>query len=187
MSLSRQKFYELCVVKTFQGAKFVEENPFHDELKKLGISHPENLTFDELIMRRELIGLPPIPKKENFKEWGVGYLAQLLGFVEHSNDVEFMHKFFRFLRENKSLLENSDDMNKFGDLCLNVYTNKILDDRTFTTMLGSYMVMTFEKCVWYDEFIRTAFALATMDQEATTKYWEVKDCWEKKEKKNGVK
>ena len=93
--MTKQKFYELTVIKTLKTARFDDRNPYYSIAKYL--DKIEDLSFNQIMMKLELKGVVSIPRKENFKKWGISYLCQLFGFVVNSNDVIFQRLFFKFL------------------------------------------------------------------------------------------
>lgn len=167
----RQKFYEECVVRTIKRAASDSESPFYEIAKSFEFR--DNITFPQIVMKANLKGTI-LPPKENFKRWGVGYLCQLVGFVEEENDLEFARKFFKFLKANKSLYKNPADKAKFGELLYGVYIDSILKDREFSCSLASFMIFVFRGEPWFEKFLTLCMTFVSLDTEATDEYYKIR-------------
>lgn len=170
--MTRQKFYETCLLRTFQTAWNDPDNPLFGQISKL--DSIEGLTFKEILMKLQLLGVDNIPTKENFKEWGVGYLCQLLGFVNSEDDCEFTKQFFSFLRTNKGLYKKPEDRKHFGDVCYYAFMENCCKNRDFSHGLGTFMIFTFKGEKWFDDFLKVAYNLALLDMDGMDEYQRIK-------------
>ena len=170
--MTRQKFYETCLLRTFQTAWGDPDNPFFKTIEKL--NSIEGLSVKEILMRLQLLGVNDIPAKENFKGWGVGYLCQLLGFVNSENDCEFTDQFFSFLKTNSSLYKKPDDKKNFGDVCYYAFMENCTNNRSFAQKLASFMIFTFKGEKWFDDFLKVAYNLCLLDLDGMDEYQRIK-------------
>ena len=171
--MTRQKFYEECVVRTLRRAKNTDGGPFATGVNKL--SDIDELRFSELLMKWNIAGLTPhIPEKEDFKTWGVPYLAQLLKFVETEGDLEFTNEFFSFLKKNKSLYKTDKDRMDLGDVCYYAFVDNINRDRNFCNALSSFIMDTFEGREWFGKFLSLAEAFAFVEHDHTDRFFELR-------------
>lgn len=170
--MTRQKFYEECVLRTMRRAVVEDEGPFVADVRKLG--DIINLGFNELMMKWNLAGLTPIPEKEDFKSWGVPYLAQLLKFVETEGDLEFTNEFFSFLKKNKSLYKTDKDHMDLGDICYYAFVDNINGDRDFCNALSSFIMDTFEGSEWFGKFLSLAEGFAFVEYDHTDRFFELR-------------
>lgn len=144
----------------------------HGEIESLG--DVENMTFGQLIMKRALLGLDPIPEKENFKGWGVGYLCQLLGFVLRENDSEFTRQFFSFLKSNRSLFKKNSDKTEFGNICYYSFIENMTNNRDYCKQLASFMIFEFKDEEWFDQFLQLSSTFVLLDMDALEEYYRIR-------------
>ena len=64
--MTKQKRYELTVIKTLKTARFHDRNPYYSIAKYL--DKIEDLSFNQIMMKLELKGVVSIPRKENFMQ-----------------------------------------------------------------------------------------------------------------------
>ena len=170
--MTKQKFYELTVIKTLKTARFDDRNPYYSIAKYL--DKIEDLSFNQIMMKLELKGVVSIPKKENFKKWGISYLCQLFGFVVNSNDVIFQRLFFKFLKTHKSIYGNKSDRESFGNLCFDIYVDSITNNRDFSIELASFLLAEFQDSSWFKDFFKLVDALGTVNSNSYDTYLELK-------------
>ena len=170
--MTRQKFYETCLLRTFQAAWDCSDNPLSKTIEKL--DSIEGLSAKEILMKLQLLGVSNIPAKENFKKWGVRYLCQLLGFVNSENDCEFTGQFFSFLMSNKSLYKKPEDRKHFGDVCYYAFMENCTHNRSFAQSLASFMIFVFKEEEWFEDFLKVAYNLALLDLDGMDEYQRIK-------------
>lgn len=170
---SAQKLYEDVVIRTVRRAVGDPENPLYE--KFTAIENLDECTFTELRMKLELAGIMSIPAKADFKNWGIAYLSQLLGFIETENDYGLTLNFFKFLRKNfKKIAKDKKDFCEYGNLCYDVFCNNIFQDRTLATKLASFMIFMFKDAEWFEKFLQVAYSFAFLDNEAITEYYRIR-------------
>jgi len=170
-NMTRQKFYEYVIMKTFEFGFYEVDETLSEKFEKLG--YHEGMSFKELVMKWSLLGENSIPSKENFKKWGIAYVCQLLGFVERSDDLELMREYFSFLRKNKKLYKK-EEWKKFGDLCWEVLIKNVTTKRTFAEEISSFILFEFKDSEWFKEYFKMAFALSLFNFDATDEAFRVK-------------
>ena len=169
--MTKQKFYEYLVVKTFELKTYEDDETLAEKLGRLG--YHEGMTFNEIVMKWSLLGGNSIPKKENFKEWGIPYVCQLLGFVERVDNPELTREYFSFLRKNRKLYKN-DEWAKFGDLCWDVMFNNIMRNRSFAEEISSFILFEFKDADWFQDYFKTAYALSIFNIDAVDEAFRVR-------------
>lgn len=170
--MTKQKFYELVVIKTLEKAFFDDENPYHTIVKDFDTI--DGLSFNQIMMKLEIKGITSIPKKENFKQWGISYLCQLLGFVVHSEDVIFQRIFFKFLETHKSIYGNKSNKENFGNLCYGVYVDSLTENRGLAIELGSFLLTEFQDSSWFKDFFKLVDTFGTVNIISNDTYLELK-------------
>jgi hypothetical protein len=170
--MTKQKFYELVVIKTLVNARFDDRNPYYSIANYL--DNIEDLSFNQIMMKLELKGVVSIPKKENFKKWGISYLCQLFGFVVHSEDAIFQNLFFKFLKTHKSIYGNKLNKENFGNLCFDVYVDSLTKDRDFSIELGSFLLTEFQDSSWFKDFFKLVDTFGTVNFNSYDTYLELK-------------
>ena len=170
--MTKQKFYELVVIKTLENAFFDNENPYHTIVKDFDTM--DGLSFNQIMMKLEIKGITSVPRQENFKQWGISYLYQLLGFVAHSEDVIFQRLFFKFLKTHKSIYGNKSNKESFGNLCYDVYVDSIGENMSLSDELGSFLLTEFQDSSWFKDFFRLVDALGTFNSNSYDTYLELK-------------
>ena len=169
-AMTKQKFYEECVERTFMSANYDPDSPFFDDLKKVG--YESGMSFSEILVKLDLAGCKTrFPKKEDFKKWGVDYLCQLLGFVRREGDYEFTKKFFVFLETHKSLVKTAEDRESFGEFCYSMFIETVVGkDRDFCQELSLYMIKNFMGAKWFGDFMKISYSLGLLNCEAIDEY-----------------
>lgn len=167
--MTRQKFYEICIKRTLVNAAYEEDHPLHDEVSC--IEDIENSSLDEIMMRIKLAGGGyNIPRKENFKSWGVRYLAQLLGFVVSENDDEFTRQFFTFLKRNTTLYKKKEDRKQLGNVCFQAFVDVVVGYKELAMMLSEFMIFNFRDEDWFGDFLKCVHALGYLTLKAQEEY-----------------
>lgn len=170
--MTKQKFYELCVRKTLENV-IEEDKNLSDTVEKLGNIY--DMSINEIFIRCELLGLNDIPRKENFKKWGIGYLCQILGFVARLNDYKFTKEYFNFLKTHRSLFKNKGkDWDDFGELCYSVLVDNLTISRDFCCTLASFMVFEFKNSNWFDKFLKLSTTFCLFDSDAMDEHDRIK-------------
>jgi hypothetical protein len=170
--MTKQKFYELVVIKTLENAYFDSKNPYHTLVKDFDTI--DGLSFNQIMMKLEIKGITSIPRKENFKKWGISYLCQLLGFVVHIEDVKFQRLFFKFLKTHKSIYGNKSNKESFGNLCYGVYVDSLTENRCLSDELGSFLLTEFQDSSWFKDFFKLVNTFGTFNHNLNDTYLELK-------------
>ena len=154
--MTKQKFYEKCILMTYQHS--VDKNIKEEAsiLIKNGCDL-STMSFSELVMQRAIAGFEELfPIKQPFDKLGFKYLLQILGFVLYVGDTKFTDDLFDMLEKYPNLL-NLQKNDKDG-LLLDMYVNAIMIDSHFACKLGDCIVKNGEGTVWFPKFLSVANA-----------------------------
>ena len=163
MTMSKQKFYELCVLKTYQLRLGDEIEKEADVLESFGCDL-ESMTFSELKLKRAIAGFNEklFPEKQPFDKLGFRYLAQVLGFVRSVGDYDFTDSFFSMLKRCPKLIDFSNE--EQGEFLLSVYVDSVVGERsdhTFARQLGDFLLRNGQKSKtkWFPRLVSIAYSL----------------------------
>lgn len=176
--MTKQAFYELALRKSFENA-LEEDEEFFTEVQKLG--SVDEMSIDEILMKWNLLG-HDIPKKQDFKKWGIMYIIQLLGFANRLKDSSFTVELFRFIQENASIYKtNKKEWSKFGDFCYSIFIDNVMQDREFCCNLGTLILREFENKRWFGKFMSLCRAFSMITFDATEEFFRKKAVVSEKE------
>lgn len=163
MVITKQKFYELCVLKTYQLCLGDEIKKEADVLESLGCDL-EHMTFLELKLKRAIVGFNEklFPEKQSFDKLGFRYLAQVFGFVLSTRDCDFTDSFFSMLKRYPKLIDFSNEDQ--GEFLLSVYIDSVCGERsdhTFARRLGDFLLRNGQKAKskWFPRMVSIAYSL----------------------------
>lgn len=108
--MTKQKFYEMCIVRTYLEALDEPKHVLHNEAELIRDKLTENITFDELQLVRALAGFDPnvFPATQPFDKLGAPYLLQIMSFVYSLEDSALVDALFSMLNSNSSLVNFAD-------------------------------------------------------------------------------
>lgn len=141
--MTKQQFYEKCIVRSYIEALDEPKNVLHKEAQILKNKLTEDLTFAELQLARALAGFDPkvFPDKQPFDKLGSQYLFQIMSFVYSLEDNEMIYDLFAMLKSNPKLVDFSDPnvaetMYEFfyDGICGSYYK------REFSQLVGSFFL-----------------------------------------------
>ena len=169
--MTKQKFYELCIKKTFELAQDDEDSPYYEIANQ--IRFDESDTFDTLQVKLASVGFSQnIPEKEQFSVLKWKYIKQVLGFVvQNWEDSELVDGFFSCLKSNPSMinLENEEqdeiiysliiDNLTSSNYCASDFSKKLVDFYLTNRKKGKYLARVVS--VAY-AFGRTSLPLETL-------------------------
>ena len=161
--MTKQKFYELCILKTYQMRLGDAVEKEVDILENLGCDL-ESMTFSELKLKRAIAGFSEklFPEKQPFDKLGFRYLAQVLGFVRSVGDYDFTDSFFSMLKRCSKLIDFGNE--EQGEFLLSVYVDSIVGERsdhTFARQLGDFLLRNGQKTKtkWFPRLVSIAYSL----------------------------
>ena len=184
--MTKQKFYEMCIVKTYFAALDEPKHVLNKEAELLRDKLTENVTFDELQLARALAGFDPntFPDKQPFDRLGKPYLLQIIAFVYSTEDDELTEGLFSMLQSNPKMVDFSDKEIAealygffFDGICGSYYK------RDFSQRMGSFF-LKHGKAAWelHGKVLSVLYALGDhLDNLSLTDLIEMKHEHEEKD------
>lgn len=184
--MTKQKFYEMCIVKTYFEALDEPECPLNKEAEILRDKLTENLTFDELQLVRALAGFDPntFPDKQPFDKLGAPYLLQVIAFVYSTEDAELTDGLFSMLQSNPKMVDFSNE--KVAEVLYGFFFDGICGSyykRDFSQRMGSFF-LKYGKAAWelHGKVLSVLYALGDhLDNLSLTDLIEMKHEHEEKD------
>ena len=158
--MTKQKFYELCIKKTFQIACYDENSPYYHIAEQLKLNDDD--TFDVILIKLASIGFAEnIPQKEQFSVLGWKYIKQVLGFVlQNLDDEELTNGFISMLNSNRSLINLKDK--EQDDILYSVIYDNIVGNgyrgSDFSINLVDFYLTSKVKGRYIDKVVSMAYA-----------------------------